>query len=60
MSIKSDKWMRRMAENHDMIESYEPTQVKQDNGQSAEESDTSYKDHNCKYQGQSGVTLPKI
>jgi len=32
MSIKSDKWIRRMAEQHGMIEPYEPTQVKQVNG----------------------------
>lgn len=28
MSIKSDKWIRRMAEEHRMIEPYEPGQVK--------------------------------
>ena len=32
MSIKSDKWIRRMAEQHRMIEPYEPDQVKQVNG----------------------------
>jgi dCTP deaminase len=30
MSIKSDKWIRRMAEQHGMIEPFEPKQVKQD------------------------------
>ena len=29
MSIKSDKWIRRMAEQHGMIEPFEPNQVKQ-------------------------------
>jgi dCTP deaminase len=29
MSIKSDKWIRQMAEQHDMISPFEPTQVKQ-------------------------------
>jgi dCTP deaminase len=29
MSIKSDKWIRRMAEQHGMIEPFEPKQVKQ-------------------------------
>src|SRR5690606_17501316 len=28
MSIKSDKWMRRMAEQHGMIEPFEPNQVR--------------------------------
>jgi dCTP deaminase len=29
MSIKSDKWIRRMAEQHGMIEPFEPNQVKE-------------------------------
>jgi dCTP deaminase len=29
MSIKSDKWIRRMAESHGMIEPFEPGQVKE-------------------------------
>ncbi|MEP6883068.1 MAG: dCTP deaminase, partial [Dokdonella sp.] len=29
MSIKSDHWIRRMAEQHRMIEPFEPGQVKQ-------------------------------
>ena len=29
MSIKSDKWIRRMAEQHGMIEPFEPRQVRQ-------------------------------
>ena len=29
MSIKSDKWIRRMAQQHGMIEPYEPGQVRQ-------------------------------
>jgi dCTP deaminase len=33
MSIKSDLWIRRMAEQHKMIEPYEPGQVKQANGE---------------------------
>src|SRR6266446_10481733 len=32
MSIKSDKWIRRMAEQHGMIEPYEPGQVRSVNG----------------------------
>ena len=30
MSIKSDRWIRRMAEEHGMIEPFEPKQIKQD------------------------------
>ena len=33
MSIKADKWIRRMAESHKMIEPFEPNQVKDANGQ---------------------------
>ena len=33
MSIKSDRWIRRMAEQHGMIEPYEPGQVKQAGGE---------------------------
>ena len=33
MSIKSDRWIRRMAEQQGMIEPFEPGQVKQVNGQ---------------------------
>ena len=33
MSIKSDKWIRRMAEEHGMIEPFEPKQIKEANGQ---------------------------
>lgn len=33
MSIKSDKWIRRMAEQTGMIEPFEPNQVKEVNGQ---------------------------
>lgn len=32
MSIKSDKWIRRMAEQHGMIEPFEPGQVREMNG----------------------------
>ena len=32
MSIKSDKWIRRMAEQHGMIEPYEPTLIREANG----------------------------
>ena len=32
MSIKSDKWIRRMAEQHGMIEPFEPGQVRDDHG----------------------------
>ncbi len=30
MSIKSDKWIRRMAEEHGMIDPFEPNQIKRD------------------------------
>ena len=33
MSIKSDRWIRRMSEQHGMIEPYEAGQVKQANGE---------------------------
>ena len=33
MSIKADKWIRRMAENEGMIEPFEPGQVRQLNGE---------------------------
>ena len=33
MSIKSDKWIRKMAQQHAMIEPYEPGQVREANGQ---------------------------
>ena len=29
MSIKSDRWIRRMAESHGMIEPFEPGQVRE-------------------------------
>ena len=32
MSVKSDSWIRRMAEQHGMIEPFEPNQIKQVNG----------------------------
>ena len=32
MSIKSDKWIRRMAEQHGMIEPFEPGQVREHDG----------------------------
>jgi len=32
MSIKSDRWIRRMAQQHRMIEPFEPNQIKQANG----------------------------
>ena len=32
MSIKSDKWIRRMAEDHGMIEPFEPAQVRNVDG----------------------------
>ncbi|MFC2612375.1 MAG: dCTP deaminase, partial [Eikenella corrodens] len=32
MSIKSDKWIRRMAEEHGMIEPFEPKQIKEQDG----------------------------
>ena len=33
MSIKSDKWLRRMSEEHGMISPFEPNQIKQLNGE---------------------------
>jgi dCTP deaminase len=30
MSIKSDKWIRRMAQEHGMISPFEPGQIRQD------------------------------
>src|SRR6476620_3548072 len=33
MSIKSDKWIRRMAEQHGMIEPFEPTLIREAHGQ---------------------------
>ena len=32
MSIKSDKWIRRMAENEGMIDPFEPGQVRENDG----------------------------
>ncbi|TFU98146.1 dCTP deaminase, partial [Bacillus stratosphericus] len=32
MSIKSDKWIRRMAEQYGMIEPFEPNQIKEQGG----------------------------
>ena len=32
MSIKSDRWIRRMADEHQMIEPFEPGQVKENDG----------------------------
>ncbi|MFN5510014.1 MAG: dCTP deaminase, partial [Burkholderiales bacterium] len=33
MSIKSDRWIRRMSEQHGMIEPFEPGQIRHANGQ---------------------------
>ena len=33
MSIKSDKWIRRMAEQHKMIEPFAPELVREANGE---------------------------
>ncbi|HEY7896019.1 MAG TPA: hypothetical protein VIC24_14050 [Gemmatimonadaceae bacterium] len=101
MSLKSDRWIRRMAVEHHMIEPFEDRQVRQgviSYGVSSygydmrvarefriftnvlssvvdpknfdpksfvefegdEAPETSYKDKAGKYQGQHGVTLPKI
>jgi dCTP deaminase len=32
MTIKSDKWIRRMAQEHGMIEPFEPGQVRESDG----------------------------
>jgi len=43
MSIKSDKWIRRMAEGHGMIEPYEPGQVREnENGRIVSYGTSSY------------------
>ncbi len=84
MSIKSDKWIRRMAAEHKMIEPFEPewegyvtlefsnttplpAKIYANEGvaqvvffEPDEVRETSYKDRGGKYQGQQGVTLPKI
>ena len=84
MSIKSDKWIRRMAASHGMIEPFEPewkgyvtlefsnttplpAWIYANEGvaqvvffEADEECEISYKDRKGKYQGQTGVTLPKI
>ena len=84
MSIKSGKWIRRMAEQHRMIEPFEPewegfvtlevsnttpppARIYANDGvaqvlffESDEVCETSCKDRGGKYQGQVGVTLPKI
>jgi len=56
MSIKSDKWIRRM-----------PARIYANEGvaqvlffESDKVCETSYKDRGSKYQSQVGVTLPKI
>ena len=41
MSIKSDKWIRRMSEEYGMTEPFEPNQVKEINGQKIISSGTS-------------------
>ena len=33
MTIKADKWIKRMSENEGMIEPYEPGQVREANGE---------------------------
>ena len=106
MSIKSGKWIRRMAASHNIIEPFAPDQVREIDGkrivshgtssygydircsdefrifsnatplpakicagegcaqvlffESDEVCETSYKDRGGKYQGQKGVTLPKM
>lgn len=50
MTIKSDKWIRRMAAERRMVERFESDEV----------CETSYRDRGGKYQGQKGVTLPRI
>jgi deoxycytidine triphosphate deaminase len=69
MSVKSDRWIRYMAEVHRLIEPFEPHQVRQNTvgsvisfGTSSYGNETwevSYKDRAGKYQGQTGVTLPR-
>jgi len=64
MSIKSDRWIRRMAQSHRMIEPFAPTQIKEVKifleAQPDDICETSYKDRGGKYQGQTGVTPPKV
>ena len=73
--IKSDKWIRRMVAATKMIEPFEPGQVREVDGRKIVSYGTSSygydircsrefkiftKDRGSKYQGQQGVTLPKI
>ena len=86
MTVKSDRWIRRMAEEHRMIEPFEPewegyvtlefsnttplpAKIHANEGvaqvvffQCAPDDvcETSYRDRGGKYQGQAGVTLPRM
>lgn len=52
MSIKSDRWIRRMVRDRRMVIFLE--------AQPDDVCETSYKDRGGKYQGQVGVTPPKV
>ena len=39
MSIKSDRWIRRMAESDGMIEPFEPGQVRENEGRARQDDD---------------------
>ena len=66
MCIKSDKWIRRMAAATNLIEPFEPGQVRSVDGKRIVSYGTSSYgyDIRCsdefKYQRQKGVTLPKM
>ncbi len=66
--IKSDRWIRRMAQEHDMIiRTRKRPKIYANEGlcqilffQSDEVCETSYKDRKGKYQAQKGIVLPKL
>jgi deoxycytidine triphosphate deaminase len=76
MAIKSDRWIRKMALEHDMINPFNdrqvrdgviPTKIYSNEGlcqilffQGDEACEVSYKDKSGKYQRQSGIVLPKL
>ncbi len=70
MAIKSDRWIRKMALEHDMINPFStplPAKIYSNEGlcqilffQGDEACEVSYKDKSGKYQKQSGIVLPKL
>jgi dCTP deaminase len=55
VTLKSDRWIRRMAKTGGVIESFEPQQIKQTDGHELVSYGTSRHGY-----GQVGVTLPTI